>query len=78
MRVPMTTKGRSAAGARHRRRGPISAPPTLRASYDTTMERRACPVCGAASGQPCVSMKGAASGMRLTSLAHAGRLRSDR
>jgi hypothetical protein len=41
--------------------------------HDTSVERHSCPICGAQSGQPCVSNKGAASGMHL-SAAHAGRM----
>jgi hypothetical protein len=41
--------------------------------HDTSVESHSCPICGAQSGQPCVSNKGAASGMRL-SAAHAGRI----
>ena len=41
--------------------------------HDTSVERHSCPICGAQSGQPCVSNKGVGSGMRLTA-AHAGRV----
>jgi hypothetical protein len=41
--------------------------------HDTAVESHACPICGARSGQPCVSTKSAATGMRLTA-AHAGRV----
>jgi len=37
-----------------------------------TIQERACPVCGARSGQPCISDK-AASGMQLGAITHAGR-----
>jgi hypothetical protein len=43
--------------------------------HDTAIESHSCPICGARSGQPCVSTKAAANGMRL-SAAHAGRVAS--
>jgi hypothetical protein len=41
--------------------------------HDTSVERHSCPICGAQSGQPCVSNKGDAAGMKL-SATHAGRI----
>jgi hypothetical protein len=39
---------------------------------ENAIEERACPVCGARSGQPCTSAK-AGSGIQLGAIAHAGR-----
>lgn len=41
--------------------------------HDTSLESHSCPICGAQSGQPCISNKGVGSGMRL-SATHAGRV----
>lgn len=41
--------------------------------HDTAEVSHACPICGARSGQPCVSTKNAATGIRLAA-AHAGRV----
>jgi hypothetical protein len=45
--------------------------------HDTAVESHACPICGARSGQPCVSAKALATGMRLTAT-HAGRIAAHR
>jgi hypothetical protein len=39
---------------------------------ENAIEERACPVCGARSGQPCTSDR-AANGIQLGAIAHAGR-----
>jgi hypothetical protein len=39
---------------------------------ENAIEERACPVCGARTGQPCTSDK-AANGIQLGAVAHAGR-----
>jgi hypothetical protein len=39
---------------------------------ENAIEERACPVCGARSGQPCTSDR-AAIGIQLGAIAHAGR-----
>jgi hypothetical protein len=39
---------------------------------ESPVEQHACPVCGAHSGQPCVSDK-AAGGIQIGAIAHAGR-----
>jgi hypothetical protein len=49
-----------------RRPSPLGEP------SENAIEERACPVCGARSGQPCTSGK-AGSGIQLGAIAHAGR-----
>jgi hypothetical protein len=44
----------------------------LRDVGEYAVEEHPCPVCGAYSGQPCISDK-AASGIQLGEIAHAGR-----
>jgi hypothetical protein len=47
-------------------------PSQLGEPKENAIEERACPVCGAPSGQPCTSDK-AESGIQLGAIAHAGR-----
>jgi hypothetical protein len=47
--------------------------PQIGEPSESAIEERACPVCGARSGQPCSAGKAAANGIQIGAIAHAGR-----
>jgi hypothetical protein len=78
IREVLSSGNRSFAGFGHRSQA-VSAHKRVHFGprHDTAVEGHACPICGARSGQPCVSTKSAGTGMRLTA-AHAGRVAAQR